>query len=76
MMSPSAGHRSLGLGPGGLHPETVLKTMPATMRVAFEDRDEDMLKALEKGGDKNLKEREFWYWIHQAEDAGLWVHGG
>lgn len=50
--------------------------MPGMMRRAFQDQDVDMLKALEKGGDKNISEREFWYWVHQAEDAGLWEPSG
>ncbi|GMI14826.1 hypothetical protein TrLO_g293 [Triparma laevis f. longispina] len=75
MMSPQVQHRSI-VGPGGLHPEAVLSSMPGMMRRAFQDQDVDMLKALEKGGDKNVGEREFWYWVHQAEDAGLWEPSG
>lgn len=60
---------SVQLGPGGLNPITVLKSLPKTMRDAFESQDISQLhKVLGEMDPKDAK-----FYMKQCVDSGLWV---
>lgn len=60
---------SVQLGPGGLNPITVLKSLPKAMRDAFESQDIGQLnKVLGEMDPKDAK-----FYMKQCVDSGLWV---
>lgn len=60
------------MGPGGLHPIEVFKTLPEKMREAFDTQDIPLLqKVLE-----DMPKEEAAYHMKRCADSGLWVPNG
>jgi len=57
------------LGPGGLNPIQVLKSLPKILRRAFESQDIEELQRVLGA----MKPEEAKYWMKQCVDSGLWV---
>lgn len=65
------GEEAAELGPGGLDPLEVLKTLPPAMQQAFEDQDIAGLHAAVAA----LSKEDAKYHMQRCEDSGLWVPG-
>jgi cell division cycle protein 37 len=57
------------LGPGGLDPGAVFRSLPKPMQDAFESQSIDALKAVLAA----MEESDAKYWMKQCVDSGLWV---
>jgi len=61
--------REKQLGPGGLHPQDVMETLPQELRDCFESRDISNLQKVISEMDRN----DAAYHMKRCVDAGLWV---
>mmetsp|Transcript_22147 Transcript_22147/g.16530 ORF Transcript_22147/g.16530 Transcript_22147/m.16530 type:complete len:351 (-) Transcript_22147:83-1135(-) len=60
---------SVPLGPGGLNPIVVMRSLPKKLRDAFESQDTQKLQQVLA----NMDAVEAKYWMRQCVDSGLWV---